>query len=106
MVRWAVWQPIFVAMFERYRGLYLYMFQLHLASYVVSFGVRLREAPLFMAAMLLLVMAALKPYVCLGDYGLAFGVLLLHDKVVAMMRHKWLLAFLFGWWVHLGVALG
>ena len=41
--------------------------------------------------------AALKPYVGLSDYGLAIGLLSVHDRLVTVMRHKWLVVFLFGW---------
>lgn len=78
-----LFQSVFVALFDRYRYLFLILLHGHYVGYLIPLGLRFRKQPLFMAAMLLLLTAVLKSYPCTADIGVGLSLLSVHDKVVA-----------------------
>ena len=65
-----VWQPVFVAMFPRYRSLFLVLIHGHFVSYLIPLGLRFRQQALYMASLIVLLTSLVKTYPCTADIAL------------------------------------
>ena len=70
-----LWWYFFIEMFDSFRGFFLGVFWLHLASYVGGLCIRLRRQPLFVITTLLGIFAIFKPYPSISDTSLYFALL-------------------------------
>ncbi|KAJ5675584.1 hypothetical protein N7462_008481 [Penicillium macrosclerotiorum] len=82
-----LWWYFFIEMFDSFRGFFLGVFWLHLASYVGGMTARLRRQPLFVITSLLGVFAIFKPYPSISDASLYFAVLPLYRHLFPLMRY-------------------
>lgn len=82
-----LWWYFFVEMFDSFRGFFLGVFWLHLASYVGGLSIRLRQHPLGAACLLLGIFAIFKPYPSIADTSLFFGVVPLFRHLFPLMRY-------------------
>ncbi|KAJ5175231.1 uncharacterized protein N7482_001108 [Penicillium canariense] len=82
-----LWWYFFIEMFDSFRGFFLGVFWLHLASYVGGFTARLRRQPLFIITAILGVFAIFKPYPSISDASLYFALLPLYRHLSPLMRY-------------------
>jgi len=82
-----LWWYFFVEMFDSFRGFFLGVFWLHLASYVGGLSIRLRPQPLAAACLLLGIFAIFKPYPSIADTSLFLSVVPLFRHLFPLMRY-------------------
>ncbi|KAJ5895189.1 hypothetical protein N7495_006880 [Penicillium taxi] len=82
-----LWWYFFIEMFDSFRGFFLGVFWLHLASYVGGFTARLWRQPLFIITSLLGIFAVFKPYSSISDASLYFALLPLYRHLFPLMRY-------------------
>ncbi|KAH6692653.1 GPI transamidase subunit PIG-U [Plectosphaerella plurivora] len=87
-----LWWYFFVEMFDSFRGFFLGVFWLHLASYVGGLSIRLRPQPFAAASLLLGIFAIFKPYPSIADTSLFFAVLPLFRHLFPLMRYPFVAA--------------
>lgn len=87
-----LWWYFFVEMFDSFRGFFLGVFWLHLASYVGGLSIRLRQQPLAVACLLLGIFAIFKPYPSIADTSLFFSVVPLFRHLFPLMRYPFVAA--------------
>ena len=80
-----LWWYLFVEMFEHFRPLFLAVFQLLPAAFIIPAAIRFRSEPLFLVWYVSSVLAVLKPYPTVGDIGLSIALLGLHPRTVSAL---------------------
>ncbi|KAK9447668.1 GPI transamidase subunit PIG-U [Limtongia smithiae] len=76
-----MWWYFFIEMFDFFRPLFTYIFQLYSAIYVVPVTLRLRREPLFALACIHGITTMSKAYPELGDLGMYISILALYQDI-------------------------
>jgi phosphatidylinositol glycan class U len=82
-----LWWYFFIEMFDSFRGFFLSVFWLHLASYVGGLCIRLRTQPLAVLTILTGIFSIFKPYPSIADASLFLAMIPLYAHIYPLMRY-------------------
>ncbi|KAF2754395.1 PIG-U-domain-containing protein [Pseudovirgaria hyperparasitica] len=85
-----LWWYFFIEMFDSFRGFFLGVFWLHMASYVGGLSIRIRRQPLFVAVTMTGIFAVFQPYPSIADSALYLALVPLYRHVFPLMRYTFL----------------
>lgn len=83
-----LWWYFFIEMFDSFRGFFLGVFWLHLASYAPALCIRIRPQPLAVLTILLGTFSIFKPYPSLADASLFLAMVPLFRHLFPLMRYS------------------
>ncbi|KAJ3054045.1 hypothetical protein HK097_002780 [Rhizophlyctis rosea] len=80
----------FIEMFDHYRTFFLCVFQIFVFVFVVPISVKFRSHPLFVASLLMAIVAIFKSYPSVADTSIYTSLFLMHSELFKYMRNTYL----------------